>query len=463
MVSVVLKSGIWYTASNIAVKAIGFITIPIFTRLLTQDDFGAYNNFYAWTTLMSIIVSFSLDATIISAKHDFRTKIEQYVLSMAALSSVSALLWLVAVNVFSGYAESVFNLNIAYVNCIFIYTLFMPIITLFQTWERYRYEYKWTVATGLLVSLSTAVLSVALVYGLPDKLTGRIIGQVAPVVVIGSLLLAAIIKKGRHVDVSMWKYALPIALPFIPHLISVNLLGTMDKIMLPFFCGYEDTAIYSLAFSCGMVVTIISSSIISMLGPWLSDRLAKGSLDSIRKKTKPFFVAFSGFAVLVSLLAPELVYLLGGAQYADASYILPPIILSSICQFAYSMYGCVEQFKKKTGRMALATVSAVVLKLIFNFMTIPFFGYIGAAYTTLLSYLWLAIAHVLIVRRMGYGKVYDTRFVFSSIAASSAACLLATCLYGMFPIRALTIAVIAVVAAWFFVKNKQSFIGVGNK
>ena len=37
-----LKSGVWYTASNFLDKSIGFITTPIFTRLLTKSRVLAY-------------------------------------------------------------------------------------------------------------------------------------------------------------------------------------------------------------------------------------------------------------------------------------------------------------------------------------------------------------------------------------------------------------------------------------
>ena len=37
-----LKSGIWYTAANFIMKGIGFITMPIFTRLLSHEDFGLH-------------------------------------------------------------------------------------------------------------------------------------------------------------------------------------------------------------------------------------------------------------------------------------------------------------------------------------------------------------------------------------------------------------------------------------
>ena len=59
-----IKSGVWYTASNFLLKAIGFITTPIFTRLLTQAEYGDYNNFTSWLSILTIIATLNMESTI---------------------------------------------------------------------------------------------------------------------------------------------------------------------------------------------------------------------------------------------------------------------------------------------------------------------------------------------------------------------------------------------------------------
>ena len=46
-----LKHSKNYLLSNIAVKAIGFISIPVMTRLLTPSDYGVLNVFTSWQTI----------------------------------------------------------------------------------------------------------------------------------------------------------------------------------------------------------------------------------------------------------------------------------------------------------------------------------------------------------------------------------------------------------------------------
>ena len=40
-----IKAGVGYTLGNILVKGIGFISLPIFSRLMTTEEFGVYNIF----------------------------------------------------------------------------------------------------------------------------------------------------------------------------------------------------------------------------------------------------------------------------------------------------------------------------------------------------------------------------------------------------------------------------------
>ena len=76
------------------------------------------------------------------------------------------------------------------------------------------------------------------------------------------------------------------------------------------------------------------------------------------------------------------------------------------------MHVNIEQFKKKTVGMAIASISAAGLNYLLNMIFIPKFGYIAAAYTTLASFLWLMIIHMFLVYKIGYANIYDqTKFL----------------------------------------------------
>ncbi len=63
-----LKSGIWYIIANFLTAASSFLTTPIFTRLMTQEQYGMYNNFTSWQSILAILCTFNVAASLISAR-----------------------------------------------------------------------------------------------------------------------------------------------------------------------------------------------------------------------------------------------------------------------------------------------------------------------------------------------------------------------------------------------------------
>lgn len=200
-----LKSGLWYTVSNFFVRSIGFLTTPIFTRLLTHAEYGVYNNYTSWLAIITIFVTLNLESTLISARFDYKDKFDEYIFSVLSLSSLSAIVWFFFLNFFSKQAERLLGLERTHINAMLLYLLFLPAISLFQARERYYYEYKKTVITSLILAVGTAFISVLLVINMDDKLTGRILGSVIPTVIIGLIFYFYFIKKGKKVKLLYWK------------------------------------------------------------------------------------------------------------------------------------------------------------------------------------------------------------------------------------------------------------------
>ena len=50
--------------------------------------------------------------------------------------------------------------------------------------------------------------------------------------------------------------------------------------------------------------------------------------------------------------------------------------------------------------------------MILNFIFIPIFGYMAAAYTTLFGFILLLLLHYIMSKKLGLTDMYDNRFVF---------------------------------------------------
>lgn len=407
-----LKAGTWYTISNFLMRSIGILTTPIFGRLLTEGEFGAYSNFTTWLSILTICITLNLDSTFISARYDFEDSFDEYILSVLGLSTVSSILSIFLLNLVFPLIQPILLIDRFYLNCLLVYLVFLPAVNMFQARERYYYKYKMSVFLSFLVTIGTSLLSVVLVLGMGDRLTGRIIGSLIPTVLVGIVLYVVIMNLGkRHFITSYWKYAIKICLPFIPHLLSMSLLNSMDKTMITNICGEEANGLYSMAYTCGSLVSILIVSMNSAFSPWLGQKLHEKKYEDINSFAKTYILLFSAMAVMMMLFAPDILYVIGGHKYLAGLYVMPPVACGCIFQFLYTLYVNVEQFAKKTVGMAIASISAALLNFILNSIFIPKYGYIAAAYTTLAGFAWLLTAHIIIVRIYKMQQVYPNILV----------------------------------------------------
>ena len=66
-----VKAGLWYTIGNIALKGCAFLTLPVFTRLLSTSDFGVYNAYIAYEQIFTAILGVGFTNNK-NAKLDFK-------------------------------------------------------------------------------------------------------------------------------------------------------------------------------------------------------------------------------------------------------------------------------------------------------------------------------------------------------------------------------------------------------
>ena len=458
-----LKSGVWYTAASFLRRGIGFLTTPIFTRLMTTEEFGLYSNYASWESIISTIIGLGLGATLIHARYEHEDDFDGYIFSMCVLNTISTLVWFIIIWLFNSFFTKTFSMNSYYLNVMCVTLLLQPVIDMYMDRERFFFEYKKSVLISVLLSVLTTGLSVVLVAVMTDRLKGRILGGILPVIPIGLGLFIFFFLRGKRVRVSYWKYALPVSLPYIPHVLSLILLSSMDRTMITRLCGPEDNAIYSLAYSVSSVITMLVGSMNSAFAPWIGEKLHEKKYGDINRVSRVYMVAFIAMASLIVLAAPEVIAIVGGAKYREGIWVLPPVAAGVMLQFLYCLFVNVEQFEKKTTGMAFASISAALLNWGLNAYFIPRYGYIAAAYTTFAGYLWMLFVHMFLVYHYGFRDVYDYRLVLGMAGVVTVVMFAATWLYGQPLIRYIVLGVYALALGAVFLKKRDLVLGLFRK
>jgi len=231
-----LKSGVWYTIGNFVTKGFIFIVSPIFNRIMSPTDVGIYSNFTAWIAILSIVCTLDLYSALSVARFDFRDELNEFVTSILLLGSLITSGFYVIALVFWDDVRSLLGFSSLELHIAMLYFLVSPSLQIFQLKSRIEYKYKLSTLVSLLSTLCATGISLICVLAAEEKLAARIIGNYVPLILLNGIMYIFFFQKAKGVSVKYWKYALTISIPMAIHLLSGNILGSSDRIMITSMC-----------------------------------------------------------------------------------------------------------------------------------------------------------------------------------------------------------------------------------
>lgn len=338
----------------------------------------------------------------------------------------------------------------------FAYMIFYQAIQMFQAKSQVLYRYKASLGISISCALSSSLISLLFVYTFEDQLMGRVIGYFTPIIIIGLIIYIYIIAISNHVSVKYWKYALTISVPLVFHLLAGYVLSSSDRIMIHSLVGSKAVGLYSVAYSSAMVVSILMTSMNSAWVPWSMAQIDSGKYDELRKISKIYIILFGILVFGIIMLGPEILWIMGGNSYMEAVGVIPPVMIGFAFQFIYTLYVNIEQYYKKQKMVAIGTVISAFVNIVLNWFFIPIYGYIAAAYTTLVSYIILFLLHFLFVKYMKKSLIYDTKFNVKFLCISLGLLLLSNILYIINWLRLLIVLIIVIGMLILVIKNHNN-------
>ena len=149
-------------------------------------------------------------------------------------------------------------------------------------------------------------------------------------------------------------------------------------------------------YSVGMLTNFLSVAISNAFNPMMFRNFKEKNYRKVGAFSEKLMIWFALCGIFFSMVSPELVGIFATKAYYEAIYIIPIISLSMYFIFVYSQLIQVEYYNGKTKYIMVATIFSAAVNLILNFIFIPRFGYIAAAYTTLFCYILYALGHYII-------------------------------------------------------------------
>lgn len=211
------------------------------------------------------------------------------------------------------------------------------------------------------------------------------------------------------------------------------------------------------------MVQIVTSAVSNAIVPWLYGKLEHRETEGVSALFEAIILAVGLLNVFIVFIAPEFMAIVGPSSYQAGVYVIPPVAASMLFTFVYGLFAYVEFFYEKRLGVVIASASAAIANVALNLWALPRFGFIAAAYTTLVCYGLLAVGHYTYARSLAVkaelGGLLNGKRILGCCLAFAPVGALGVVLY---PLPAVRFALIAVVLVAACIKRAEIRAFVGN-
>lgn len=413
-----VKASFWFVVCGFLQKAISLLTTPIFSRLLTTEEYGVFSVFSTWQSIIIIIASLNLSSGVyLRGLIKFEDDSEEFTASLQCLYTLNTLFVFLIYMLFSDFWNTLFDLPTSYMVVMFFDILMQAAFQFWSVRQRVNYVYQSLVRVTLLNAVLKPTMGIVGVLLCEDHVSARIFTMAAAdALVFGWFFLALFFKPGKKFSTKYWKYALGYNLPLIPHYLSQMVLNQSDRVMINSIVGASAAGIYSLAYSAAVILTIVNQSVLNSYNPWMYKKIKEKDYGNIGNVSVAILLIIGVLNLMLMAFAPEAIAILAPSSYYEAIWVIPPVSMSVYFMFMYSLFSNFEFYYEKTKLMMVASVSGAVLNIVLNYIFIGLFGFLAAGYTTLVCYLCYCIFHYIVMRiilkkELPGQKIYDMKII----------------------------------------------------
>ena len=397
-----VRASFWFLICSFLQRGISVITTPIFTRLLSTEEYGRYGAFDSWLKIVTIFVSLHLYSGVhTQGLVKFSEDRKRYSSSIQGLTLVLSLAWTVIYLLFQDYWNELFSLTTVQMLAMLVMIWATSAFNLWAGEQRVEYKYQRLVIATLVVSVAKPVVGILFVKHATDKVTARILGlALVELVCYTGFFVVQMMRGKQFYSKKYWTHALMFNLPLIPHYLSQTVLNSADRIMIKEMVGASEAGIYTLAYSISQIMTLFNTALSHTLSPWIYQKIKDNKAQDISRIA---YLSLLGIAMLnlgLIAVAPEMVTIFAPASYHEAIWVIPPVAMSVLFIFSYDLFAKFEFYFEKTRFIMVASVLGAALNVILNYIFIRIYGYYAAAYTTLFCYIVYVMAHYIFMRRV---------------------------------------------------------------
>ncbi|MFN8058816.1 MAG: polysaccharide biosynthesis C-terminal domain-containing protein [Vicinamibacterales bacterium] len=404
-----------YGLGDVAVSVVNFLLLPIFVRHLSTIDYGILGLLQSIEVVAKIVFRFGLDGSFMRMFFDCaddraRQRLASTIFLFLAIVDGLVLLPLL---VFAGpLADRLFGitgydhvLQLSLVNIFVMGFSFIPFHVL-------RIEERAVVFSALTLarSVGTIAARLTLVIGLGMGVFGVVLADI----VVSAAITLALTRwyaplLRPMLSRALLAEALAFGLPRLPHGVSHQIMAVADRYILRLFVGLHEIGLYSIGATFGLALKLFLSAFEYAWAPFYFATMKEpDAKETFRLVTTYSLAVLVLLAAGASAVAADVVRVMTTPEFYDAALVIPWIALGVLLQGVYLLTSIGLNITKNTRYYPVATGLAALTSVSANFLLVPRFGMLGAAWSNALAYGTLAGASYWFSQRV-YPIAYERR------------------------------------------------------
>lgn len=418
-----------YGLSGLLVPLVGIITLPILARVFTQGQYGVIELGTAMLTVALALTDAGLTAAALRSFYDHTAEeeLQRRTVMLTGFVATTAIAFAAAV-VLLVLRDDVSRWIFGTPDESQLVVVIAASIPAVNTWRyvsevmRVRLQAFHYLITAVIAAVTTTTLSIVGVLALDWRVDGVFFAGL-----VGSLIAAAygltVVRQGLAGRFS-WEQLNPMlrfGLPLVPSALAAWALALVDRIILSRLGSLDEVGQYAIANRLASLLLIGLTAFLFALTPFLlsiySEHPEQEKAARARTLTYLTFI-LTLVGLVLTLFARELIDVIA-PKFDEAYKAVGPLMLGMVGYGLVSVLTTGFAIARKTGRLALLTVSAAALNIGLNFALIPRWGIVAASVATAVGYGALAASYYVVAQRV-YHTPYELRKLLTILGLGSA-------------------------------------------
>ncbi len=421
-------------------RIISFLLLPLFTHVLTTEDFGAAGMLQILSTFVAAAFSIGVSGSLSSCYYRAETPEAKHraVTSAVVLLGISCAVMLALALPLCSWLSQVLldghgggGLVIISLLMTALMIVVQPLILIIQYEQKSRLFVSLSAVTTIITALCNIIAVAWLKMGLRGWITSQLIGQAIGLV----LYLVPFLRSRRpQVDRAVLRRLLVLGLPMMPCFAFMFIIQQGNRYTVEHFYGLGQLGIYSLAASLATVSSLAVTAFQLSWTPYFMEYRDKpAEAEAAFGRVTTYYFYFMGLVtVCFFAFAQPVVEAMTGPGFHPAWLAVGSLALANILAGATNLLTPAQYFSEKLGHLTVMQAIAAVLSLGINAGLIFWLGPAAAGFALALSYACLLLIHGWWNHR-GKSMHLPVRYEWGRLAMVAAAVALAAVLYMLFP------------------------------